>query len=66
MPVNKMDSERVGCSCSDKAFGPPRAGGQPYICRTCGEEGTVAIVTWTSMDYDRLRAKKQEGGFNAR
>lgn len=66
---HKMDSERVGCSHSDKAFGPlPRgshvSSGQPFICRNCGEEGTHHIVTMVSVDFDQVRQKKAEGGFH--
>lgn len=65
--VHKMDSERVGCSHSDKAYGDVGdilKREQQYICRDCGEEGTVLGVTWPSGDYNKLRSKKEQGGFS--
>lgn len=66
---HKMDSERIGCSHSDKAFGPLPVGGhvatgQPFICRDCGLEGAHGFVTMVSVDFDKVRQKKAEGGFN--
>ena len=62
--VNKMDSERVGCSHGDKAYGPGHAHGQDFICRLCGEEGHETVNTFPSVDFFTVKHKKDQGGFN--
>lgn len=63
---HKMDSDKAECMHGDKAHGPlgkNLATGQPYICRTCGHEGSEAVISMASNDYHSLRLRKDQGGF---